>query len=127
MKLIKLLCVALCVTSVGACDTHREPEAGDRSVVAAPAVSATQQPSPRVMQMWSRSCALCHVDGNAGAPRMGNADEWSPRLAQGQETLLKHTVEGLNSMPPLGYCMACEREDFISMIEFMTAGLEGAL
>jgi cytochrome c5 len=57
------------------------------------------------MQMWSRSCALCHVDGNAGAP---------------------HTVEGLNSMPPLGYCMACERDDFLAMIDFMTAGLAPA-
>jgi cytochrome c5 len=46
-------------------------------------------------------------------------------LTQGRQTLLRHTVEGLNSMPPLGYCMACEREDFLSMIDFMTGGLEG--
>jgi cytochrome c5 len=57
---------------------------------------------------------------------VGDADAWQPRLAQGRETLLRHTVEGLNSMPPLGYCMACEREDFLSMIDFMTGGLEDA-
>ena len=77
------------------------------------------------MELWARSCALCHIDGNAGAPRVGDSDAWQPRLAQGRETLLRHTVEGLNSMPPLGYCMACEREDFLSMIDFMTGGLEG--
>lgn len=76
--------------------------------------------TPRQMNMWSRSCALCHVDGNAGAPRVGHADAWSERLAQPQETMLKHTLEGLNNMPALGYCMACERQDFQAMIHFMT-------
>ena len=78
------------------------------------------------MELWARSCALCHIDGNAGAPRVGDSDAWQPRLAQGRETLLRHTVEGLNSMPPLGYCMACERGDLLSLIDFMTGGLEGA-
>lgn len=87
---------------------------------------AAAPPSERAMALWARSCALCHIDGNAGAPRVGQAEEWGPRLAQGRETLLKHTVEGLNSMPPLGYCMACEREDFLAMIDFMTASLEAA-
>ena len=72
-----------------------------------------------VMGKWSRSCALCHVDGNGGAPRTGNVDEWRPRMAQGEAALLAHTIEGFNDMPPLGYCMACEREDFRAMIKMM--------
>lgn len=77
------------------------------------------QLDPAVMARWSRSCALCHVDGNAGAPRVGNAAEWAPRMAQGMDVLLRHTIEGFNDMPPLGYCMSCERADFVAMIEFM--------
>jgi len=92
----------------------------------APAYGASAPGNERVMALWARSCALCHIDGNAGAPRVGQAEEWGPRLAQGRETLLRHTVEGLNSMPPLGYCMACEREDFLAMIDFMTANLAAA-
>ncbi|MGD1989627.1 MAG: c-type cytochrome [Pseudomonadales bacterium] len=92
----------------------------------APASGASAPGNERAMALWARSCALCHIDGNAGAPRVGQAEEWGPRLAQGRETLLKHTVEGLNSMPPLGYCMACEREDFLAMIDFMTANLAAA-
>jgi cytochrome c5 len=72
-----------------------------------------------VLRKWAASCALCHVDGNGGAPRIGNADEWAPRLVQGREVLLQHTLEGYNNMPPLGYCMACEREDFLAMIDLM--------
>lgn len=71
------------------------------------------------MAKWARSCALCHVTGNAGAPRVGNSEEWAPRLAQGMDVLLQHTLEGFNDMPPLGYCMACERDDFAALIEFM--------
>jgi cytochrome c5 len=75
------------------------------------------------MRKWSRSCALCHVDGTGGAPRVGRTDEWQPRLAQGRDALFERTVEGFNSMPPLGYCMSCEAEDFRALIDFM-AGAE---
>ena len=73
----------------------------------------------RRMAMWSDSCALCHVSGEAGAPRMGHYEEWEPRLHQGSGVLLEHTVAGFNMMPPLGYCMGCEVRDFERMIEFM--------
>jgi len=96
------------------------------TLAGAQASGASAPVNERAMALWARSCALCHIDGNAGAPRVGQAEEWGPRLAQGRETLLKHTVEGLNSMPPLGYCMACEREDFLAMIDFMTANLAAA-
>ena len=92
---------------------------------APPAAAGEPEPmSVLVAERWARSCALCHVDGTAGAPRVGNADEWRPRLAQGRDVLLAHTVEGLNNMPPLGYCMACEAEDFEAMIDFMVGGVE---
>jgi len=80
---------------------------------------AAAAPDADVMRKWSRSCALCHVDGNAGAPRIGDAEAWQPRLAKGREVLLAHTIEGFNKMPPLGYCMACEEADFRALIDFM--------
>ena len=72
-----------------------------------------------VMGKWVRSCALCHVTGVAGAPVVGDTEEWKLRLAQGEESILRHTIEGYNSMPPLGYCMACEIDDFRAMIGYM--------
>ena len=77
-----------------------------------------------VMQKWAKSCALCHVTGVAGAPKIGEADMWRPRLAQGKATLLKHTIEGYNNMPPLGYCMSCEEEDFVALIDLMLGETE---
>ncbi|MEZ5561063.1 MAG: c-type cytochrome [Pseudomonadales bacterium] len=112
---------------LGGCGRAADEES-DASQAMAPSVSAAQagtggpgaaQPDAAVMGKWSRSCALCHVDGNAGAPRVGNAAEWAPRMAQGMDVLLTHTLQGFNDMPPLGYCMSCERADFVAMIEFM--------
>ena len=75
-----------------------------------------------VMAKWSRSCALCHITGEAGAPVVGDTAEWQRRLEQGEEAIINNVVEGLNSMPPLGYCMACEVSDFRAMVAYM-AGL----
>ena len=54
-----------------------------------------------------------------GAPPAGDAAAWAPRLAKGEDTLLRHTIEGFNNMPPLGYCMDCSRDDFRRLIRFM--------
>lgn len=72
-----------------------------------------------VMAKWARSCALCHVNGEGGAPRVGHPDEWAGRLAQGDLVLLDHAIEGYNNMPPLGYCMDCEAADLAALIAFM--------
>ncbi|MGV0035180.1 MAG: c-type cytochrome [Candidatus Azotimanducaceae bacterium WSBS_2022_MAG_OTU7] len=78
-------------------------------------------PSPEQMQLWANSCALCHVAGVGGAPIIGKHDDWADRIEQGSDLLLQHTLEGYNNMPPLGYCMACEKDDFTALIQFMTA------
>ena len=75
-----------------------------------------------VMAKWSRSCALCHITGEAGAPIVGDTAEWQRRLQQGEEAIINNVIEGFNSMPPLGYCMACEVSDFRAMVAYM-AGL----
>ena len=79
--------------------------------------------TPEVMEKWSRSCALCHVNGEGGAPRMGDASAWNPRIAKGNARLMVNTLDGFNRMPPLGYCMDCEGDEFAAMIKMM-AGID---
>lgn len=71
------------------------------------------------MAKWARSCALCHITGEANAPIVGDTEEWQQRLQKGEAALLNNVVNGINSMPPLGYCMSCEAADFRVMIDFM--------
>jgi len=87
-----------------------------------PPLPISQAATDAAMEKWSRSCVLCHVAGEGSAPRVGHPEEWAERLEQGEDVLLAHTVEGYNNMPPLGYCMACEEDDFRAMIRFMAGG-----
>ncbi|MDG1073462.1 MAG: c-type cytochrome [Methylophilaceae bacterium] len=48
------------------------------------------------------ACAACHASGMMGAPKLGDAGAWSARIAQGYETLTKHAIEGIRSMPARG-------------------------
>ena len=32
---------------------------------------------PLVLAKWQTSCALCHIDGNGGAPKIGFEEDWS--------------------------------------------------
>lgn len=80
----------------------------------------TAEMTPAVQKKWARSCALCHVRGEGGAPRVGDLQAWAPRVAGGDVRMMQHTVEGLNRMPPLGYCMDCDLDDFAAMIHLMT-------
>lgn len=47
-------------------------------------------------------CIACHGIGALGAPKIGNAGDWGPRLSQGYATLVKHAIEGIRSMPARG-------------------------
>ncbi len=52
--------------------------------------------------VYKLACNACHGAGVAGAPKTGDATQWSARLAQGYDTLVKHAVEGFKGMPAKG-------------------------
>lgn len=62
--------------------------------------------APKVLQsgeaVYSAICAACHTSGAAGAPKLGDAGAWAPRIAQGYDTLVKHAIEGIRAMPAKG-------------------------
>lgn len=45
-------------------------------------------------EVYDQACVACHGAGIAGAPKMGDAAAWGPRIAKGKETLYKHAIEG---------------------------------
>lgn len=52
--------------------------------------------------VFKASCLACHGAGVAGAPKVGDAGAWGPRIKQGFETLIKHATEGFKAMPAKG-------------------------
>jgi len=84
------------------------------------AVASNAMPSdPALAQLYDSSCKLCHANPAFGAPLTGDSHAWSPRVAQGADTLLDHTLNGYNGMPPMGLCMQCSQEQFLGLISFM--------
>ncbi len=74
-------------------------------------------------QTYLRFCVSCHSSGVSGAPPVGNAQAWAPRVAQGDDVLLKNTLEGMPSsgMPPRGMCVACTDRELLEAIHYMTS------
>lgn len=53
-------------------------------------------------QIFTAVCATCHVSGLLQAPRLGNTDDWAPRLEKGMEMLYDHAINGFKNMPARG-------------------------
>ena len=53
-------------------------------------------------QVYAAQCSGCHAGGMLGAPKFGDAEAWSPRLALGYEVLLNSALKGKNSMSAQG-------------------------
>ena len=91
-----------------------EPEAAP----AADAVVASSGPKSGE-EIYNGSCASCHGTGAAGAPKLGDAAAWAPRIAAGMDSLLANAINGLNAMPPKGLCMACSDAELQGAIEYI--------
>lgn len=70
---------------------------------------------------YEASCGFCHDTGTAGSPKLGSKAAWAPRLAQGMDTLVKHAVNGIGSMPAKGMCPSCSDDEIRSAVEYMVS------
>lgn len=86
------------------------------------AVVAEVAAGPRAGDViYNASCVACHGTGAAGAPILADAAAWAPRIKKGMDTLLKHSIEGFNAMPPKGMCMDCSDEEIKATVEYMVS------
>lgn len=53
-------------------------------------------------QVFQAQCAACHVSGAAGAPKLGDAEAWAPRVKTGVEALLSSALKGKGNMGAQG-------------------------
>ncbi len=76
-------------------------------------------PDARLAGLYRASCQNCHGHPESGAPPAGYHFAWDPRWAQGETTLLAHTISGFNGMPAGGQCFSCTQQDYRTLIRFM--------
>ncbi|MFM1818396.1 MAG: hypothetical protein RL364_1256 [Pseudomonadota bacterium] len=53
-------------------------------------------------EVFKGQCAACHATGAAGAPKLGDAGAWGPRLKQGFDTLVQSALKGKGAMGAQG-------------------------
>jgi len=100
-------------------EAHDEPA---RSVMAAP------EPEPVAAalsgpQVYNSACIACHAAGVGGAPIVGDAVAWAPRIAQGDAILNQHAVDGYTGsvgyMPAKGGRTDLSDEEIAAAVEYM--------
>jgi len=73
--------------------------------------------------IYSGKCTSCHAAGMAGAPKLGDAGLWQPRIAQGMGLLYKHAINGFKGntgyMPPKGGYMTLSDDDVKTAVAYM--------
>ncbi len=53
-------------------------------------------------EVFKGQCAACHATGAAGAPKLGDAAAWAPRIQQSFEALVHSALKGKGAMAPQG-------------------------
>ena len=75
--------------------------------------------------VFGKVCAMCHAVGAAGAPKPGDKADWGPRIAQGNDTLYKHALEGFTGakgvMPPRGTGMTLKDDEIKAAVDYMVS------
>ncbi|MGH1370801.1 MAG: c-type cytochrome [Cellvibrionaceae bacterium] len=87
--------------------------------------SSAEPLSDRQTRLMLSNCVQCHTKPILGAPLIGDQKAWQKVFKKGEEQVLKNVVQGLGSMPPLGYCSTCDEADFRALIKTMS-GLPAA-
>jgi cytochrome c5 len=104
----------------------------DNSALAAPAASQTPEPAAAQTaaaadmsgeQVYNMACIACHGQGIGGAPKIGDAGAWAPRIAKGMDTLHQHSIEGFQGsagyMPPKGGRVDLSDDAVMAAVDYM--------
>ena len=102
-----------------------EPEAANPETEVAEPAAPVEQPADPVAEardgqtIYKTACFVCHDAGVAGAPKLGDAAAWAPRIAKGNDALYSNLKNGLNAMPPKGTCMNCSDDELKAVLDYM--------
>ncbi len=120
-----LLLATLSLALLAACgQKENAAPAAAPAPVAAPAPAAPVVAENTVgKSVFGRVCAMCHAVGAAGAPKPGDKADWGPRIAQGNDVLYKHALEGFTGakgqMPARGANATLTDDEVKAAVNYM--------
>ncbi|MEQ8516584.1 MAG: c-type cytochrome [Chromatocurvus sp.] len=71
--------------------------------------------------VYNQACVACHSSGAAGAPIVGQVDQWSERIAKGREALHESGIKGVagTSMMAKGGRADLSDEQVMAAVDYM--------
>ena len=76
-------------------------------------------------QVYNEACIACHGTGIGGAPNVGDAPAWAPRIAQGIGVLHDRAITGYQGstgyMPPKGARVDLSDKEINDAVDYMVA------
>lgn len=76
-------------------------------------------------QIFSQTCAACHMAGIAGAPKVGDKAQWQSRIAKGVDTLYGSALNGVQGqqavMPAKGGNASLSELEVKAAVDYMVA------
>ena len=73
--------------------------------------------------IYKNTCLVCHGQGVAGAPKLGDKTMWASRLSQGVDVLEKHAIEGFTggtgTMPAKGGNVSLTEDEVKAAVAYM--------
>ena len=131
MNAKKLLLILGCSAALMACgDKPADTTAAAAPAPVAAAPAAAPAPAPVAentvgKKVYGSVCSMCHAANVAGAPKPGDKADWGPRIAQGNDTLYKHAIEGFTGakgmMPPRGGGSTLTDDELKAAVDYMVA------
>lgn len=71
--------------------------------------------------VYSQTCAACHANGVANAPKLSDKAAWGPRVKAGRDLLIHSVLKGKGAMPPKGGNASLSDEDVRAAVEYIVA------
>ena len=84
-----------------------------------PAVQPAAQQARSGKEVVESVCSACHGTGVLNAPKIGDKAAWQPRIAQGENVLLQHAIQGFKGMPAKGGATSLSEEDMAKAVNYM--------
>lgn len=133
MQTKNLVLAVTVVLLMGGCGKKEAP-APAATAPAPPATTASAPPQAAAPttsgadvgeDVFRKACRACHELGIAGAPKLGDAADWGPRIAQGTDVLYQHSLKGFTGkkgvMPAKGGFTTLSDAEVTAAVDYMVS------
>lgn len=98
------------------------PAVEEISAVAEETTASEPAATGKGKEVYDSACSACHAMGIAGAPKLADKEAWSARIAQGNDLLYDHAINGfmgVGLMPPKGGRADLSDDDVKAAVDYM--------